>query len=510
MRRLRGLEAAAQWLLIGTVAIAAWALAYVADDVFIFQRFAANAAAGNGLVYNIGERVEGFTSPLWMAIHVALQVVRATSIGWAQGLGVLATIGLLFVVMRAPRGWRQESDAAWVDWIAACLVASHVGVLTYAASGMETSLYCLLVALAVTCRAQERADARRAPLSALWCALALWARPEAAVIGVVCAALLVGDWRAGRRGFVARWIALAGVPVCVLLALRWGYYGDWLPNTWYAKRLPPVETLRAGGAYVATWLLANSGWPAIAVALMVPLRRALPAGFGVVPLCAAAMIAATLATPGDWMPFDRFLLPAVVLASLCAGEAVRIARRHGQVRFAAFAVGVALVVQLGTVIDPATQRVLRESREDVERWSAIGRQLADRLEPDDIVVVGAAGALGVALPGRVVDFYGIVDRHIARTPIRSLERVIPGHVRSDADYLMSLEPAIIVVALLARDEPADDVADFVNAFWSRAHDDLRRHPGMLAYRPLNLRYQGRWVAVLERVPVPAPRQPQEG
>ena len=38
---------------------------FVSDDAFISLRYAANLLAGHGLVFNPGERVEGFTSPLW-------------------------------------------------------------------------------------------------------------------------------------------------------------------------------------------------------------------------------------------------------------------------------------------------------------------------------------------------------------------------------------------------------------------------------------------------------------
>ena len=36
------------------------------DDAMISMRYAYNLAHGNGLVWNIGERVEGFTNPLWV------------------------------------------------------------------------------------------------------------------------------------------------------------------------------------------------------------------------------------------------------------------------------------------------------------------------------------------------------------------------------------------------------------------------------------------------------------
>jgi hypothetical protein len=36
------------------------------DDSYIFLRYAENFASGHGPVFNPGERVEGYSSPLWM------------------------------------------------------------------------------------------------------------------------------------------------------------------------------------------------------------------------------------------------------------------------------------------------------------------------------------------------------------------------------------------------------------------------------------------------------------
>src|SRR5262245_33211087 len=43
----------------------AWS-AFTVDDIFISMRFAANLAKGRGPVFNPGERVEGFSTPLWV------------------------------------------------------------------------------------------------------------------------------------------------------------------------------------------------------------------------------------------------------------------------------------------------------------------------------------------------------------------------------------------------------------------------------------------------------------
>ena len=60
------------WTLLAALCAGAvaWALhlGWLADDAFISFRYSRNWANGEGLVYNAGERVEGYTNFLWVAV----------------------------------------------------------------------------------------------------------------------------------------------------------------------------------------------------------------------------------------------------------------------------------------------------------------------------------------------------------------------------------------------------------------------------------------------------------
>ena len=42
---------------------------YIVDDTFISLRYARNLIDGNGLVYNPGQRVEGYSNFLWVVLE---------------------------------------------------------------------------------------------------------------------------------------------------------------------------------------------------------------------------------------------------------------------------------------------------------------------------------------------------------------------------------------------------------------------------------------------------------
>src|SRR5206468_5817414 len=76
-----------------------WAsLGSTQDDAFISYRYARNLAEGNGLVYNSGERVEGYTNFLWTVLLAALTAAGADPVRIAPVLGAAALAALTLVL----------------------------------------------------------------------------------------------------------------------------------------------------------------------------------------------------------------------------------------------------------------------------------------------------------------------------------------------------------------------------------------------------------------------------
>src|SRR5436189_992982 len=96
------LGAAIVWLLVREWHYAGW----MDDDAFISFRYAQNLAEGNGLVFNPGERVEGYTNFLWVLLLAAGDVLGAAPDVAAHGWSLLATVGL----------WALVAWYAWRAW----------------------------------------------------------------------------------------------------------------------------------------------------------------------------------------------------------------------------------------------------------------------------------------------------------------------------------------------------------------------------------------------------------
>src|SRR6185295_1197218 len=142
------------------LAVVAAKLRFGIDDAFINFRFAENLANGYGPVFNPGERVEGYTTPAWVFLLAALDRLGAPLLGTAHVLGIAAAA--VTVVATAAIATRAAPRLGGVAGVfAGLLVALHPGVLFWAASGMETALFMLVLLLGFGC-ATLGSDARLA------------------------------------------------------------------------------------------------------------------------------------------------------------------------------------------------------------------------------------------------------------------------------------------------------------------------------------------------------------
>src|SRR5687768_7432065 len=97
-----------QWtypnLMIGLVAVASTLLIFnygwISDDAYITARYADNLAHGHGPVFNVGERVQGFTHPLWFLLFSGGLFILGEPIVVAVGLGGLLNVATFVVLGR--------------------------------------------------------------------------------------------------------------------------------------------------------------------------------------------------------------------------------------------------------------------------------------------------------------------------------------------------------------------------------------------------------------------------
>ncbi len=247
----------------------AWTWRWTHDDGFITFRVVDQVFAGHGPVYNQGERVEAFTSPL----HLGLLVVLRALFGWALDqawLSLLLTLGAAAGGMvAAADGARSLARAGGARGrfvpFAILVPAALPPMWEYATAGLETGLavgwvglsFCLLARLAARQKEVGRQPAGAEPLVGRRRLLVIAAvvglgplvRPECTVLSIGFVVALA-TFAAARP--VRRW-QLVAAAVALPLAyelFRMAYYAALVPNTALAKaasdHLPLVADIRLG------------------------------------------------------------------------------------------------------------------------------------------------------------------------------------------------------------------------------------------------------------------------
>ena len=201
--------------------------AWISDDGLISLRTVLNVTHGNGLTFNLGERVQTFTHPLWLALLTGAYLVTGNVYYAAFALSIVVSLWVFWLAV-------SRAKSPWQGWVAAAALLSSRAFTDYSTSGLESPLVNLLLAvcLGVFLRDGE-APGRR--LTALWglASLVYLARPDAALI--VAPLLLVATVRAGRVPVAARAVAAGLLPALAWTAFAVVYDGFPFPNTAYAK-----------------------------------------------------------------------------------------------------------------------------------------------------------------------------------------------------------------------------------------------------------------------------------
>ena len=474
---LRARRPAAGPVVLGlAVAFAAWSAGLIAtasirsvdgrlyfclfDDAFVSLRYAWNLAHGQGLVWNPGERVEGFTNPLTtllMALPSALFDRPAAALA-VQIFGVATVLALALLSYRLALRLGLQAPVLACLVVLACYPLAYWSIL-----GMETGLVALLLVAATLLAAAEpgEADWRLAVLLGL----AVAARPDAMV-----PALTVLGWRAalrprgGWRASLAEVAAFGAFPLAIL-ALRWLYYGQLVPNTYVLKvaGVPLSFRLRTGVGAALPYL----GWLAPAIALAVVSaregdrqRRLLLAVWG-------SSVVATLFVGGDAWPRWRFLCPTLPpLLVLAADGAACVAGRVKRPALAWALAGLVVVAE-----DASFGREVLLAREpfgvpEVQQQVEAAVRLTRLCTPAASVGVFHAGTVPYYTGLRAVDFLGKTDVQVARRAPNL--KGAPGHNKTDLRYSIGeRRPDYVEDFRWGPDEAPSDDYQRVGFLWLR-------------------------------------------
>ena len=429
----------------------AWYLfGFLPDDTYIFLRYARNWAHGLGPVYNEGERLQGYTSFLWLACLTLAERLHLPAVETAKVSSSVLGLGVVFVCWLLGREVARDGARTRVT-LAPLLLLSFVDLPYWSVSGMETALFTLLANTSLLLYLLSWRRDSMLMWAALCTAVTALARPE----GLLLAAFLGGCELRRTRGQLARrhWIAAlcCALPVAAAVAASVWYYGDIVPNTYYAKRQVLSSALWNGTRYIRTFL-SDSGGASIpllaAVAFVDPARRR-----GVLVLGSwTALVGLYLIWIGGdsfaWLGTHRFMVPLLPAIAVLLDAGLRAldgwvlgAAPSSRARLFWRAAQVVIVVSM---LNPTglTARYRGRLGGDEE----LARLLAAAGRPGDWLLVGDIGTFGYYAPLRILDAFGLTDRYIGRQLVKDgYAHFGPSDAQKFVEYVLQRNPRFVIL-----------------------------------------------------------------
>ena len=407
--------------LLWTLAVAARLVVgpHVVDDAYITMRYSRNLAATGALSYNPPDAVLGTSTPLWTAILAALASGGAAPEDAAVILSAVADLASIAVIV-------TTAGPTFPAAAAALTIAARPAYVAYGLSGMETSLYVLLVVTFAATLSRGKVVA-----AGIAAALAALCRPDGALLGI-----LGCGWLAATRAWPK---AVRFGAVVTLVCLPWAAYafatfGSILPASVRAKAAAddvwflslqnlgayflrgaaaPLTALAAAGvvtilvtgnAFWRLWTL----WTLAYLTVMTAANAFTHFPWYFVPLLPVVAASAGLAVERGWSAVVGLRrVQAIEHARL----PYRVPLRPAAELLVVAAVGVVLLARM-----PVLRAQLDSQRAGRE---ALYASIATGLAAEDAGCTVAAteiGALGYHYPGRILDLVGLVSPEVIRRP----------------------------------------------------------------------------------------------
>ncbi|MEM7585298.1 MAG: tetratricopeptide repeat protein, partial [Acidobacteriota bacterium] len=390
----------------------AWGHRFLTDDAFISFRYAENLVAGEGLVFNAGERVEGYSNFLWVLLLAGLRLLGVAPEAGSQALSLALTLALWAGV--AWFAHRRQHDVWSV--LPLLLLALTRSIAVWSTGGLETRLFEVLTlgaVLLLLVELEEGGSPLRVP-RAVWAGLlfglASLTRPDAPLIAgaTLGTAFWIAWRRRQRRPRSPRRVVAGGLVFVAITAAHFAfrrlYYGEWLPNTYYAK-IGGETWWAMGWKYLAAFLLEYAVWlwlPFLVAAVAWHRRRGTPE---VPALFAAAVVPHALyvvSIGGDhfeYRPFDLYFPFAFLLIADGARELAHRLRHRGRAGRGWLTAGLTAVLAGLTLLPWQSHRQFPDERYlhgFPGLWAHLDPAARNYLDPDRALVYRLPGLRSLA------------------------------------------------------------------------------------------------------------------
>jgi arabinofuranosyltransferase len=284
--------------------------AWVCDDAYISFRTVDNAVNGFGLRWNVAERVQAYTHPLWVLLLIPIYALSGEIYYTCLVISIVVTLVTLV-------WWLFKiAPTLGVGLSGVCLLLLSKPWIDFSVSGLENPLSHLMTVLFFGAFHKRELDWKSVVTLGLTASLAAMTRLDLlAMLGP----MLLFVFAAKDRWRLLPWVAIGMLPLVVWESFSLWYYGFPVPNTAYAKLaagIASTDLMHQGQTYL---LNAASHSPFTAAVIAITILGALfhlkNARYLLGVIGISLYLTYIIKVGGDFMS-GRFLSPVFLLAAL--------------------------------------------------------------------------------------------------------------------------------------------------------------------------------------------------
>lgn len=416
-------------------------LNFYQDDAYISFRYVANYLNGDGLVFNIGERVEGYTNFGWIIYLIGWGLIGLNYIVAAKVTGIVfgaALIILTYLTAQLVFGEKRKLLAIGASY----LVAANWSLAYWAPAGLETAAFALCAALALFWYLK---GSWLLILPLMYAALL---RPDGAVIaGLLITIEFLRKKQLPRFTLTAS--ALAAICVLPHVWFKLTYYGTLLPNSFYAKTGFDVNQLSSGLQYAGEFM-AHYGF--YGAALLVPLFwwRKLTFAGAVIWVFTSGFTLYIILIGGDVLKVHRFFLPLFGTSAILLVLSLEMALKRfpERIKTAVSVVALAALVAATFILPQSVVKNFNFRERNLTKKMSDKAQLMKMSDPTNFsVALTTIGRFSYELIGHdIIDMLGLTDSTIARHPSGTVKGMHSSwrEQKHNAAYVLKRKPDYII------------------------------------------------------------------
>ncbi|MEO8447750.1 MAG: tetratricopeptide repeat protein [bacterium] len=457
---------------------------FIQDDAFISFRYIQNFVNGNGLVFNIGERVEGYTNLLWVLILSVFVSLKINVESISQILSVLFGVAVIYMTyllsglirmredLKGSKKIKSDDNDAQVNYfnlIPSVMLVCTGSFIFWAVSGMETTMFITFCLLGIYYYVKGRNSEAVNYKFPLFIVLATLTRPEGlyffGLIMIHKLFLSIKEKKSeGIKEFFSKNNILSYlvfiIPVILYFVIRYSYYGYLFPNTFYAKTGSSSAYLTAGLEYFEKFF---TSYMLYGVVLLLPLyllkKKENFFEISLFYLLIIPFMLYVIYVGGDVLKQNRFFLPVLPLIYILFAKFLTEIYFIIKIKFSRSFAFAAVFIISGFICfyyyssqkenldkDIASENGLVDKMKISGNWFKSKQQLLGRPLTLAATTIGAVSYFAGS-DVNVIDLLGLTDKEIAHNP-KLIPEISAGEYgwkerKYNADYVMSRDPDYI-------------------------------------------------------------------